>query len=331
VLITHPNVANAADINELPENTLYVEGSVISQLMMGTVSLRQVRSNRVMVVAGPHHEHCFIDATINAVSAARASWGFNCPCVVKTEYPLVMRSSYMSSGRASGSIEGLKELCELLNEYRGKYDALALCSLVEVPPHFHSEYFLNDNGMVNPWGGVEAMLTHSISMLFRVPSAHSPMMSSREVRNLELGVVDPRKAAETVSTTYLQSVLKGLHKSPMIVPCSENRQTGITTCDISCLVIPYGCLGLPTLAAMEQGIPVIAVRENRNLMRNELELLPFEKDKLIVVDSYLEAAGVICALKEGISLETLRRPITYTPVHEYKSKKAHLVARLTDE
>ncbi len=27
-LITHPNVVNASDINELPENGLYVEGSV---------------------------------------------------------------------------------------------------------------------------------------------------------------------------------------------------------------------------------------------------------------------------------------------------------------
>ena len=29
-LITHPNVVNAADINEIPDNALYVEGSVIS-------------------------------------------------------------------------------------------------------------------------------------------------------------------------------------------------------------------------------------------------------------------------------------------------------------
>ncbi len=44
-LITHPNVVNAADINELPENALYVEGSVISRLLMGTIGLQKVRSN----------------------------------------------------------------------------------------------------------------------------------------------------------------------------------------------------------------------------------------------------------------------------------------------
>lgn len=43
-LITHPNVVNASDINELPENGLYVEGSVITRLLMGTVALQPVRS-----------------------------------------------------------------------------------------------------------------------------------------------------------------------------------------------------------------------------------------------------------------------------------------------
>ena len=38
-LITHPNVVNGADINEMSENTLYVEGSVITRLLMGTAGL----------------------------------------------------------------------------------------------------------------------------------------------------------------------------------------------------------------------------------------------------------------------------------------------------
>ena len=64
--------------------------------------------------------------------------------------------------------------------------------------------------MVNPWGGVEAILTHAISMLYNLPSAHSPMMTSNEVMNLDVGIVDPRKSAEAVSTTYLHCILKVL-------------------------------------------------------------------------------------------------------------------------
>jgi hypothetical protein len=86
----------------------------------------------------------------------------------------------------------------------------------------------------------------------------------------------------------------------------------LTVEDVSCLVIPDGCIGLPTLAALEQGIPVIAVRENRNLMRNRLEGLPFEPGKLFVVENYWEAAGVMSALKAGVAPAAVRRPLRPT-------------------
>ena len=73
----------------------------------------------------------------------------------------------------------------------------------------------------------------------------------------------------------------------------------MTAADISCVVIPEGCLGLPTLAAMEQGIAVIAVRENHNLMRNDLEKLGFEKGKYFVAENYPEAVGIMPAVKAG--------------------------------
>ena len=53
-LITHPNVVNGADINEMPENTLYVEGSVLTRLMMGTAGLAPVRANRVLPLIQEH-------------------------------------------------------------------------------------------------------------------------------------------------------------------------------------------------------------------------------------------------------------------------------------
>jgi hypothetical protein len=65
-LITHPNVVNAADINELPENGLHVEGSVISRLMMGTVGLQKVRSNRVMMIVDEHADKMFHEQELHA-------------------------------------------------------------------------------------------------------------------------------------------------------------------------------------------------------------------------------------------------------------------------
>jgi hypothetical protein len=318
-LITHPNVVNAADINELPENALYVEGSVLSRLLMGTIGLQKVRSNRIMLVIDKHHDEFFHEAAINSVSAARAAFGIDCPVVVKMSDRVLMRSLFSGSGRAAGRIEYLECLCEVLEKHRSQYDAVALSSLIEVPSNLHEDYYRNDiEDMVNPWGGVEAMLTHTISLLFDIPSAHSPMMESKEILNLDVGVVDPRKSAEVVSTTYLHCILKGLHKSPRIInnPLVDIHSGLLTVTDISCLVIPDGCIGLPTLAALEQGIPVIAVKENRNLMRNKLEELPFSPGKLFVVDNYLEAVGVMNTLKAGIAVESVRRPLAHTTVYE---------------
>ncbi|MFC1893904.1 DUF3326 domain-containing protein, partial [Chloroflexota bacterium] len=180
-LITHPNVVNAADINELPENALYVEGSVLSRLLMGTVGLQKVRSNRVLLVIDKHYDNFFHEAAINSVSAARASFGIDCPAVVKMDDRVLMRSLFSSSGRAIGRIEYLECLCEVLQKFRSKYDAVALSSLIEVPSSLQADYYQSNEDIVNPWGGVEAMLTHTISSLFDIPSAHSPMMESKEI------------------------------------------------------------------------------------------------------------------------------------------------------
>jgi Protein of unknown function (DUF3326) len=53
------------------------------------------------------------------------------------------------------------------------------------------------------------------------------------------------------------------------------------------------------LIAVEENATLLSVTNDKMQMRN-----------IIPVKSYLEAAGVILALKQGLSLESLRRPIT---------------------
>jgi uncharacterized protein DUF3326 len=309
-LITHPNVVNASDINEIPENGWYVEGSVISRLLMGTIGLQKARSNRVLVAIESCKNKIFVNAAINSVNAARATYGFRCPKVIQLEPSVKLRSEYTSSGRATGAVQRFECLKSVLDEHNGDYDAVAIASIIDVPKTYHRDYFRLEGEMVNPWGGVEAILTHAVSLLYNIPSAHAPMFESEEIADIDPGVVDPRMAAEAVSTTFLQCILKGLQRSPKIVKPGDGVEKGVmTVSDISCLVIPNGCIGLPTLAALEQGIPVIAVKENKNLMNNDLTLLPWNNGQLQMVENYWEAAGLLCALKSGIAPESVRRPL----------------------
>jgi hypothetical protein len=320
-LITHPNVVNASDIIDIPSNALYVEGSVISRLLMGAVGLQKVRRNRLLVILGCHDDDLFLNAAINSVNAARSSYGLICPRIVQLDSRLVMGSHYTSSGRAAGDVEGVESLFEVLDQYSGEYDAVAITSQISVPTNYHQDYFDSGGNMVNPWGGVEAMLTHAVSSLYNVPSAHSPMLESQEIANADPGVVDPRMAAEAVSLALLQCILKGLQRSPKIIsdPAALRHPDVLTVENISCLVIPDGCIGLPTLAALEQGIPVIAVKENRNLMRNDLSQLPWSQGQLHLVENYWEAAGVMAAMQAGIDPQAVRRPLLPAMVEKQAS------------
>ncbi|MCY4232447.1 MAG: DUF3326 domain-containing protein [Bacteroidetes bacterium] len=309
-LITHPNVYNASDLNEMSDNSLYVEGSTISRLMMGTVGLQPVRCNRILAVIDNSDYSFFETAAVNSVNAARAVLGIVCSDIVKLDPSIVMKSRYSSSERAVGAIDGIDNLFAILKSYEGTYDAVAISTTIDVPKSYHTEYFRRRGDMVNPWGGVEAMLTHAISYKLNIPSAHSPMFESPQIANEDPGIVEARMSAEAVSTTFLHCVLKGLHKSPKIITDQDlfGYDDIISAENISCLVIPNGCLGLPTLAALKQGIKVIAVKENKNLMRNDLNELPWKSQQFFQVENYLEAAGVLSSIKNGIDTRSVRRP-----------------------
>ena len=208
-LITHPNVVNASDLNEMPANGLYVEGSLLSRFLTGAIGLRPVRSNRVLVIIDAHPNERFARATVNAVNAARATYGLRCPRVIVLDPPLPVRGEYTQSGRAAGTVEELERVFEVLDTHSDEYDAVAVSTLVDVDVP-HESYFSSRGEIVNPWGGVEAMLTHAISTVYNVPSAHAPMMESPEVANIDPGVVDPRMAAEVVSLTFLPVGAEGL-------------------------------------------------------------------------------------------------------------------------
>ena len=161
-LIVHPNVVNASDVNEQTENTLYAEGSLICRLMMGTVGLRKVRQNRVLLITENRKDAPnVVDQTINCAEGARATLGMDISDVLVLEQELFLQTGVSDSGRVTGRAERLGHLLDVLREKRGTYDAVALAT--RITPHIdtvelHRSYF--GKGGPNPWGGVEAILTH---------------------------------------------------------------------------------------------------------------------------------------------------------------------------
>ncbi len=293
-LILHPNVVNASDINEMPENSLYVEGSMLDRFLEGKIRLRPVRQNRILVVTNPPLR----PETVNAVSAARATLGIQAEIVV-LDRPLEMVGR-IEGNRATGDVQGWEELVEQVEAY--EFDALAIASRITVDEQTAWKYLRT--GGINPWGGVEAIVSRLISETLNKPVAHAPQES--ELMKDWNEIADPRMAAEMVSMCYLHCVLKGLHKAPKI---SGIMNEGFLVRDVSCLVTPINCVGRPHRACLSQGIPILAVRENQTCLNDPMP------PEFIVLENYLEAAGWLLCLRNGTSPASVRRPITPTRVH----------------
>lgn len=294
-IVLHPNVVNASDINEMPPNALYVEGSILDRFLEGDVQLEEVKCNRILLVCNKPIRA----EIINAASAARATIGVDIK-VLGLDRPLEMIAKFDSAtSRATGEVRGWEELCKQVYPY--EFDALAISSPISCAEDVQLNYFRH--GGINPWGGVEAMASELIASRLSMPVAHAPTWS--EVQSIELKefneIVDPRVSAEVISFAFLHCVLKGLHKAPRI-------GEGLSNKDVDYLISPMGCAGRPHHACMESGIPIIAVKENTTVLNDPIP------DEFILVDNYVEAAGFLMAMNAGITIESVRRPLNKTEI-----------------
>ncbi len=326
-VFTHPNVVNASDLNEQPDNALYIEGSILARFLMGTIGLQPVRKNRLLVLVGSHPEDVYEIAAINAVNAARATFGVDVAEIVQF-HDCEMSIQISESGRATGVVENVSEIANILSS-RDDYDAVAVTSLIRTDATIRDEYYQSDGNYVNPWGGIEALLTHWVSNFCDKPSAHAPMMESSEVESIDYGVIDPRMSAEIISITYLQCVLKGLMRAPRI-SYDLTRPDVLTASNVNALVIPAGCYGLPVVAALRQGITVIAVRDNLQAYACQefVRELPWTAGQYIEAENYFEAAGYLAALKEGLSIESVKRPISKAKATNFSFDTEHPAKRM---
>jgi hypothetical protein len=308
LLVTHPNAVNASDINEMAGNVLYVEGKSLDDFLLGHVGLLNVDANKVGTFIDPTGLD-LIDQVLNTLNAARAVKGIDCGLYAVLQQELGVRIEWSAAGCAVGTIdrpEAILEGVELL--VANGAQAVGGVSVIHgVTAAMFSRHL--DGMLPNPSGGVEAIITHLISKAFRLPTAHAPLPYYADLKRKETS--NPRAAAEFISTPHYFSVLKGLARAPRLVELAELTQVPmqlLSANNVGAIVVPASCLGgVPALAAEFQGIPLIAVRENTTVL--DVTNAKMQMANVIEVESYLEASGVLLALRQGLSLESLRRPL----------------------
>lgn len=306
-VITHPNVVNASDILSISPNTFYVEGYLLDRFFLGQIGLRPVTSNVLGIVIEKQPQR-YIDNVKYSIDAAHAICGVPIVGYAITKEKIGARVRQFESGAYTGIITNPMTLLETAEHLisAGATSIAITSEILDVPDV--SKYV---QGLEpNPHGGVEALLSRTVARRFNVPTAHAPMYGEFSPQDdPTFPYVDPREAAEIVTTTAIGCVLQGLHKAPQLIECSEARVGDFLVSDIAVIVTPYNSLGnVPVLSSEKLKIPIIGVNENITIQNVSSEHLNLRN--YYGVNNYLEAAGFIAALRAGISILSLRRPIT---------------------
>ena len=306
-LITNPNAVNASDFINLNDKIVYTDGCSLDQFMRGHVDLHVPYANRIGLII-ERSEEWMLDAVFNIVNTVRAVHGIDIVDCVITDEPIGGRCVINPSGAVAGTIDNpqtIYDACEKLIA-RGANAIGITSNIKDLPLSDYARHF--DGRFPNPVGGVEAIISYLISHRYQLPTAHAPLINIKDLE-LKNRVVDARGAGEFVSTSGLACVLIGLRRAPQVA--LENAgpiAAAITLNNLLAVVTPASCLGgIPQLYAQARGIPVIAVRDNETIL--DVTQAKFGFGNVIEVHNYAEATGVVVALKQGISLESIYRPL----------------------
>jgi hypothetical protein len=303
-LITHPNVLNAAALYWSDRRIQYVEGWSLDRFAAGDLALRPVPARRVGLVLDAAIEEPLRLRHRQVADACRASLGLTIGPVLSTDAPLGVHLSLGPSGSSWGTIERPDALLRAGERLvAAGATAIAVVARFADDPDSAALAAYRAGAGVDALAGAEAVISHLLVRRFGIPCAHAPALAPLEP---EAGL-DPRAAAEELAHTFLPCVLVGLSRAPDLVPIGQADGDCLLPQRLGAVVLPAGCLGgEAALACAARQVPLIAVTGNPSLLAVTGDALGLD---VLEAASYAEAAGLVLALREGLSPEALRRPI----------------------
>ncbi len=335
-LITHPNVLNGAQLYWPIPNALYVEGYALDKFAQGCWGLQPVHQNRIGLILDSGIEPDLQLRHLQAVDASRATLGLNITDYVLTDRPLNVELRMSESGASWGTIANPDSLLRAAEKLITQAKVEAIAVVARFPDDEGSLALANyrHGTGVDPLAGAEAVISHLIVRTFKIPCAHAPALSPLPLDPH----LSPRSAAEEIGYTFLSCVLAGLSKAPQFVtptvgqasclsqvlggqdarptqilsgqdahPTRESQ--GLWADRVDAVVIPATACGGSAILSLSgrSTVQIIAVGDNKTQMQATPEKLGI---KALQVNSYLEAIGVLVALRTGITPASLGADIS---------------------
>jgi len=311
-LITHPNVLNGAALYWSDPRIHYVEGYGLDRFAVGDWLLRPVRRQRIGLLLDAGIEPELAQRQIQVAEACRATLGLEIGPVLSTDAPLGVHLERGASGASWGTLERPDALLRAGERLRtaGATAIAVVARFPEDPQSAELAAYRQGDG-VDALAGAEAVISHLLVRHLQIPCAHAPALGPLPLDPH----LDPRAAAEELGYTFLACVLVGLSRAPDLVPAGQGMVEGnglradqLGVDQLGAVVVPDGALGGEALlAAVARDVPVIAVA-NPSLLDVTPELLGLA-EAVLPAASYSEAAGLVLALREGLSPASLQRPL----------------------
>jgi len=312
-LITHPNVMNGGTLSEKDKNIFYVEGYSLDRLAKGEIALKRVKKQKIGIIFDSAIDNEILVRHLQVADACVSTLGINVHSYVVTKKPLNVFIDSDSSKMSGGTIENPDTLIDAGKCLIEKgVTAIAIVAKFPDDSDLPETNTYREGKGVDPISGVEAVISHLLSKFLKIPCAHAPALNPIELNEK----LDPRAAAEEIGYTFLPSVLIGLSNAPDIIELPNNYELiTLHPNQIDSIVVPDGALGgEAVLAGIEKGLNIISVK-NKNTLKVTNEF--FDYPNLFKVNNYLEAAGVILAIRRGINLNSIKRPLKKIQKYSY--------------
>ncbi len=320
-LITHPNVMNGGSLYWSDTFIHYVEGYSLNLFAAGEVFLKPVRQQKVGLLLDAGLESDLKKRHLQVADGCVASLGLDIGPVITTERAIRINLKKGLSGSSWGNIEEPDVLLRGADKLK-KAGATAIAVITRFPDDSEekeTKLYRQGKG-VDSIAGVEAVISHFLVKHLLIPCAHAPGLPPLPI-DYDL---DPRTSGEEIGYTFLQSVLVGLSRAPDLIRKSDMKtkentflqvKTLLSNRDLGAVVVPQGALGgEAVLSCIERFIPLIIVSNpgvlNVNSTNMRLDYISGDENKnILYAENYIEAAGLITALRHGINIKSLRRPI----------------------
>ncbi len=320
-LLTHPNVVNGAVLSDIPNNLIYLEGFLLDQFLLGLVSLTPKRNNKIGVIFDKGIPEDRLEYEINVLNATRAFYGCDIDSWTVTDKPLFISPRIDSFGFSSGEIKGLEYLIEkaLKLKERGVTAIAICCAIPDIEAN--KDYILGSG--IDPIGGIEAIISRTVSFCTGLASAHAPVLISNE--KIDYKKISPVSASEYIAKTFLSSVISGLRFAPRIqdkrqeaggrrqeaggndrdVAC--NVSTEVTNNNLNEVIVPYNAFGSPGVFYLNEVYKnIVLIKENHTSLEVSPEHLNM---KFNIVNSYKELVNSSSFNEAGIDSNVLTRPL----------------------